>query len=557
MVAKKKLPLASKPLDVSEDDWAEAVRREEIVRALASADTNSKAVVQAAARGLGLSASQVYRLIAKFRTAPNTASLVVAKPGPERGSRRLPGAVELRIDDAIEKVFKTREQPTIERLRRDLWRDCRAAGLKPPSRKAIQARISARSLREMAKARKGPKAARQQFAPVQPGLRPRAPLAIVQIDHTRADIELVDDRTRAVLGRPWLTLLLDVFSRCVLGLFLSFDAPSAAGVAMSIAQGVLPKADWLRQRSITLAWPMCGVPQMIHLDNAREFRSRALKRGCQQYGIRIEHRPPGTPRYGGHIERLMATLVTRIQALPGSTFSNVAARGDYPSEQRAALTLGEFERHFALEVLGPYHNDVHSGLGRTPAAAWTEAVAASGELRQPDNAASFILDFLPFEERVVRREGVRLFNVLYFDGALASVLDRADRRCRVKYDPHSMDAVFVELPEFGHLRVPCADLGRPVVTLWEQRQAQRALRAEGRRTIDESAVFAAIDEQRRLLAEAHATSKAARRASARLPAGQQPAGVPPDVATVADDTETEARVPPVVDDEAWRTEFLT
>ena len=211
MTAKKKLPLPLKPLDVSEDDWAEAVRREEIVRALASATTNSKATVQTAARGLDLSASQVYRLIAKFRAEPNTASLVVTKPGPERGSRRLPSAIELRIDDAIETMFKTREQPTMERLRRELWRDCRMAGLKPPSRKAIQARVSARSLREMARARKGTKAARQQFGPVQPGLRPRAPLAIVQIDHTRADVELVDDRTRAVLGRPWLTLLLDVY----------------------------------------------------------------------------------------------------------------------------------------------------------------------------------------------------------------------------------------------------------------------------------------------------------------------------------------------------------
>ena len=229
----------------------------------------------------------------------------------------------------------------------------------------------------MAKARKGPKAARQEFAPVQPGLRPRAPLAIVQIDHTRADIELVDDRSRAVLGRPWLTLMLDLYTRCVLGLYLTFGSPSATGVAMAIAQGVLPKADWLSQRGISVARPMSGIPQVIHLDSAREFRSRALKRGCQQHGIRIDYRPPGTPRYGGHIERLMGTLMKRIHALPGSTFSTVAARGDYPSERKATLTLAEFERHFASEVLGPYHNDVHSALGKTPAAAWAEAVTAS------------------------------------------------------------------------------------------------------------------------------------------------------------------------------------
>ena len=91
-----------------------------------------------------------------------------------------------------------------------------------------------------------------------------------------------------------------------------------------------------------------------------------------------------------------------------------------------------------------------------------------------------MLDFLPFEERVIRREGVRLFNVTYFDGALAPLLDSNERSCRVKYDPHNMSAVFVELPTGGHLRVPCADLGRPPVTLWEQRAATRTLRKAGR-----------------------------------------------------------------------------
>ncbi len=91
--------------------------------------------------------------------------------------------------------------------------------------------------------RDGTEAARQRFAPVRRGLRSRLPLAVVQIDHTKVDIQLVDDLTRTVLGRPWLTVMLDVFSRSVVGFHLSFDAPSAGGIALAIAQGVLPKRD--------------------------------------------------------------------------------------------------------------------------------------------------------------------------------------------------------------------------------------------------------------------------------------------------------------------------
>ncbi len=84
--------------------------------------------------------------------------------------------------------------------------------------------------------------------------------------------------------------------------------------------------------------------------------SRALKRGCEQHGVRIDYRPPATPRFGGHIERLMVTLTALVHALPGTTSSNPIARGDYPSEQKAVLTLRAFERILALEILGPYHN---------------------------------------------------------------------------------------------------------------------------------------------------------------------------------------------------------
>jgi len=492
MVAAKEPRPTVRPLDIPEDVWSEAVRREGVVRSLVVAGINSRAAVKAAADALGLSPAQVYRLIATFRENPVTGSLVVMRPGPKKGARLLPCHVEQRIEQAINDIYMSRERPTMAKLRRDLRKDCTAAGLKPPSRTAIQARVSARSLREMVKAREGSAAARQRFVPVRPGLRPRSPLDIVQIDHTKVDIQLVDDRARAVLGRPWLTLLLDVFSRSVLGFYLSLDPPSAAGVAMAIAQGILPKSEWLMRNDLDLAWPMYGLPRSLHLDNGAEFHSRALKRGCQQHGVRIDYRPPATPRFGGHIERLMGTLMTRVHALPGTTSSNVIARGDYPSEQKAVLTLRELERILALEILGPYHNEVHSALATTPAAAWADGVTASGDPGLPPDPAAFVLDFLPFQQRIVRRDGVHLFNVTYFDGTLAPLLDSNERSCRVKYDPRDMSAVFVELTAGGHLRIPCADLGRPAVTLWEQRLATRTLREAGHRRVDETAIFAAI-----------------------------------------------------------------
>jgi putative transposase len=90
------------------------------------------------------------------------------------------------------------------------------------------------------------------------------------------------------------------------------------------------------------------------------------------------------------------------------------------------------------------------------------------------------------------------------------------------YDPRDMSAVFVELPTRGHL-VPCADLGCPAVTLWEQRAATQTLREAGCASVNEAAIFSAIEAQRRVLAEAQASSNAARCATARLPDRQSSA----------------------------------
>lgn len=498
----------------SDADWAEAVRREAVIRPLSAASHLKSHLVAEASRQLGLSNRRIYGLLSAFRQNPVTTSLLPRKPGPQKGVRQLDAEIDAQIEAAIEDVYLKREKPTLRKVLREAGQNCRARGLPPPSMKAIRARVSARSLRERMKARHGAGAAGENFRLVQVGLRTERPLQVVQIDHTKVDIMLVDDVTRACIGRPWLTLVLDVHTRLVLGLYLSLEAPSATSAALAVAQAVLPKAEWLADRAIELSWAAHGLPEIIHVDNGREFHSRAFERGCQQHGIRIAYRPPATPRFGGHIERLMGTLMGRVHAFPGSTSSNVVARGAYDAEARAVLSFREFERVLALEVLGPYHNEIHSALGRTPAAAWADGVS-SMNLRDPADAAALLLDFLPFEERVIRRDGVRMFGIVYQDGALAHLVDHGPGKLRVKYDPRDLSAVFVELPSGDHVRVPYADLSRQPITLWEHHEAVRRLRAQGRRSVDEHAIFAAVAEQRQTLLEAQSRSKAGRRALAR------------------------------------------
>ena len=149
---------------------------------------------------------------------------------------------------------------------------------------------------------------------------------------------------------------------------------------------------------------MAGLPEALHLDNAPEFHAESLTRAAQEYGIRLEYRPPGRPHFGGHIERLIGTTMGAVHLLPGTTFSNVADKGNYPSEKAAVLTLPELESFIALQIAGVYHQSIHSALHRSPIQAWTERFPErSRPLRQPINPLEFFFDFLPAERRLIRR----------------------------------------------------------------------------------------------------------------------------------------------------------
>jgi putative transposase len=120
------------------------------------------------------------------------------------------------------------------------------------------------------------------------------------MDHTLVDVMVVDEVRRESMGRPWITVAFDIATRVVLGFHLSLHAPSAVSVGLALAMTGLPKEQWLAERSLELDWPMFGLPKALHLDNAAEFHSVALSRGCERYGIGLEYRPPGRPYFGGH-----------------------------------------------------------------------------------------------------------------------------------------------------------------------------------------------------------------------------------------------------------------
>jgi putative transposase len=379
-----------------ETAWQKAVAREAVIRPIAFEKKLSAAERFAACRQLGLKPTRFYQLLAQFRRKPVTSSLLDETPGPKKGKGLLLSEQEDAVACAIQDTYCRRERPTITAVHDRVRVICRQRNIPAPSWKAVKVRIDRSDQKKLAKAREGASVARQQYKSVTDEYSVRHALEVVQIDHTLVDLFVVDAVNRQPLQRPWLTLAIDIASRMVAGFYLSLEPPSSTSVALAIRHMVLPKTSWLAERNVVGDWPAHGLPTAIHLDNAREFRGKALAWGAAEHGINLIHRPVARPHYGGHIERLIGTMMGAVHFLPGSASSDIGSRGDYDPQKHAVMTFNELERWLSLEIVGRYHADIHRTLKIPPRLAWEDAVLARREpLRLPYDEHRFVLDFLP------------------------------------------------------------------------------------------------------------------------------------------------------------------
>lgn len=500
--------------------WQEAERRAAVLRPLAALPACPREQARAAAAALGVTERQVYRLLRRCREGGGTLTAMVRTGSSGgRGKGRIEERRDALIRDAVAELYLTPQRLSAAKIVIEVRRRARQQHVRPPSASTVRRRIAALSLEE--RRRRGDVAIPEPVLGTT--ITAKAPLDMVQIDHTPVDLILVDPIERRPIGRPWITVAIDVFSRCIVGLHVTLDAPSATSVGLCLAHVAADKRPWLQEIGVDADWPITGRPRRIGVDNAKEFHSEALERGCAQHDITIDWRPLGRPQVGGVVERVIGTLMELVHGLPGTTFSSVMQRGRYDSDKAACLTLAELERWLAVAIAKFYHLRPHAGLdGDTPLRRYQEgvrALAAEGRAPPtPRNPRAFLIDFLPVVRRTLRRDGVVIDHIHYFSDALKPWIERSDtpQRVLIRRDPRDLSRVHIlDLDDGGYLEVPYREVSRPPVSLWEHRLARVRLRQQRRGELDENALFAAIEEMRSIEAEAKTATRSTRRNQAR------------------------------------------
>lgn len=249
-----------------------------------------------------------------------------------------------------------------------------------------------------------------------------------------------------------LTVAMDVYSRCILGLRLTPGSTKSIDVAGVLMEACLPfevPDDW----GADARWPYHGVPDSIVADPARVEMPRFVRAGilpetivvdhgapylsehvtsaCARIGISVQPARVCQPTDKGPQERFFRTLDTFLQELPGYKGADVSGRGDDP-EGEAVYTVTQLEQIIREWVSTVYHLRPHDslsdpklpGVKLSPAERFDQGLAVAGTLRMPTDR-NVLLELLPVVKRRFNHYGVDIHGLRYTGDAVVKYRNRA------------------------------------------------------------------------------------------------------------------------------------
>ena len=510
--------------EINDSEYKEAKRRYEAILPLLEKNLSRKDSVEYSKK-IGIHFTTLYRWQERYKSTGTILGLISNKVGAKKGNTRLNNEIEILIKRIIDNYYLTIQKPSIQSVVDKVLAECKRMNIIAPHSNTIRNRIESITEYEKLKKQGSKGIARTKYEPAPNKFEADYPLQLIEIDHTPCDIILVDDEHRLPIGRPWITVAIDIYSRMIVGYYLSMNAPSVTSVGMCVSNTILPKDTLLAKFDVNSNWNVWGFPETIHVDNGADFRAEAVKKAGLAHGINIEFRPVGRANFGGHIERVIGTLMHEIHNLPGTTFSNIKQRGEYDSDANASMTFFEFEKWLVTFITKIYHKRVHNSLSLTPEQQWEEGLFGDensiGFIQKPSSNSTIILDFLPIYERTIQKNGVNIDGLNYYEHVLRTKINQTEngkkKQFIFKRDPRDIRYVwFYEESTKEYFKIPVANQNMPSMTAWEFDSIKTNLKNKGLKRVNQDAILEAREELHNQIQLSVKNSKKARRDSQRL-----------------------------------------
>ena len=323
------------------------------------------------------------------------------------------------------------------------------------------------------------------------------PGARFEIDATIADVYLVSRLDRSlIIGRPVLYLVIDVFSRMIVGMYVGLEGPSWVGAMMALANTVSEKVAYCKRFGIEIEpeeWPCHFMPSTILADRG-ELEGQVIESLASQFHVTIETPEAYRADWKGCIEQRFRLLPAKFKAyVPGYIEVDYRERGGTDYRLDATLDLDQFTEILINCVL--YYNNRHeltgydrdqdvaaSGIRTVPLDLWEWGIEnRTGSLRRfREEDVRFSL--LPQHAASVTTRGIQ-FRGAYYSCDVAMEerwFDRARQNGRwtvtVCYDPRDMDVIYLQRSDRSNPFVSCylTEYSRQArdLSLWEIEQNQ-------------------------------------------------------------------------------------
>ncbi|WP_238378783.1 Mu transposase C-terminal domain-containing protein [Halalkalibacillus sediminis] len=285
-----------------------------------------------------------------------------------------------------------------------------------------------------------------------------------QIDATPCNVYLVSRYNQEwIIGRPVLYLVIDVYSRMIVGMYVGLEGPSWIGMMMALYNTASNKQEFCGKYGITITkedWPSQGLPETIVGDRG-ELEGLNINQAINGLNISIELNPAYRPDWKGIVEKLLDKSQSNLKPfLPGYVDTTYRERGMRDYRVDAALTIEKYTEiiiHFILHhnknlYMANYTRDnemIRDEVKPTPLNVWSWGIKnRTGKLKEVDED---ILKFylLPTHTASVTAKGIKFKKLLY---NCASALKhswfskaRQDGTWKVKisYDPRNLDQIFI------------------------------------------------------------------------------------------------------------------
>ncbi|MFC3562680.1 Mu transposase C-terminal domain-containing protein [Pedobacter jamesrossensis] len=376
--------------------------------------------------------------------------------GLERTKRKDSGCSRVlsqELKELIQGMALQKPRLTISAIHRKIVLLAKRSSMKAPSYETVYSIVTKINPALLTLALEGSKVYQQKYELIY-RRECNTPNEIWQCDHTELDIYIIDAAGRE--KKPWITTIIDDYSRAIMAIFISLDAPSALNTAFALRRAI-----WRKHEP---AWVVCGIPQILYTDHGSDFMSDHIKQVCTSLKIRMINSAVGRPQGRGKIERFFGALNECLLIdLPGHS-----VKGKPLSKPK--LTLEHLESAVMDFILNNYHVTSHSTTGIPPIDRWN-----NGFLPQMPESLE-ILDLLLLtihKPRKVQRDGIRFQGMRYIAPTLAGFVGE---QITIRYDPRDLAEIKVYHEEKFLCKGICQDLAEMVVSLKEIKAARSAVK---------------------------------------------------------------------------------